>query len=49
MGRVDGDITDLTLLFEPGKFEWQEAPQEASTRYTELKSEPIQGADWPER
>ncbi|GMV90570.1 MAG: hypothetical protein AMXMBFR82_03480 [Candidatus Hydrogenedentota bacterium] len=49
MGRIDADIADLTLLFEPGKFEWQQAPQEASTRYTELKSEPIQGADWPER
>lgn len=47
MGRIDGNITDLTLLFEPGKFEWQQAPQEASTRYTELKSQPIQGADWP--
>ena len=44
MGRIDQDITNLTLLLDPGDRQWQQSPPEASARYGELKGEQIQGA-----
>jgi len=49
MGRIDQDITGLTLLLDPGDHQWEQAPQEASTRYGQLKNEQIRGAAEPAR
>ncbi len=45
MGRIDEDTDDLTLLLEPGDWEWEQAPPEASQRYEKLKKEPIRGIE----
>ncbi|GMW00401.1 MAG: hypothetical protein AMXMBFR84_15380 [Candidatus Hydrogenedentota bacterium] len=45
MGVIESDIENLTLLFEPGKWEWKQSSPESTKQYLQLKTEPIRGAD----